>query len=135
MRWPGARAALANCAPAEMRAPVSDLPIVFSEVSLAAGRNPILDRVPLTIPSGAPTVLIGPNGAGKTTLIRLAAGLLAHWSGRIEWGGSAHVHGERIAIVFQRPVMLRRSVAANIAYALRDRREAAPHVSELLRRV
>ena len=50
-----------------MRAPSSDLPLVLDHVSLSAGITTILDRLNLTIASGAPTFIIGPNGAGKTT--------------------------------------------------------------------
>jgi tungstate transport system ATP-binding protein len=45
-------------------------------------------------------------------------GLLAPSSGRVTWGGRAAVPPDRRAIMFQRPVMLRRSAAANIEYAL-----------------
>jgi tungstate transport system ATP-binding protein len=63
-------------------------------------------------------VLVGPNGSGKSTLIRLAMGLIAPASGRITWGGRTESDGRRRAMMFQRPVMLRRSAAGNVAYAL-----------------
>ena len=86
--------------------------ICFEEVTIAAGGAALLDRLNLTIGAGAPTVLIGPNGAGKTSLLRAAMGLLEPTRGRIAWAGEP-----RRAIVFQRPVMLRRSAAANIRFA------------------
>jgi tungstate transport system ATP-binding protein len=101
-----------------MRAPASDLPLVFSGVSITAGEVAILDRVDLTIHAGAPTVLIGPNGSGKTTLLRTAMGLIAPSRGRVTWGGREDVPPLRRAIVFQRPTMLRRSALANLRYAL-----------------
>jgi tungstate transport system ATP-binding protein len=119
-----------------MRAPVTDLPIVLEEASLTARKVPILDRISLTLAAGAPTVLIGPNGAGKTMLLRLAMGLVAPTSGRLRWGGRANAPPTHRAIVFQRPVMLRRSTAGNIRYALaaagsaREAREA--RIDELL---
>jgi tungstate transport system ATP-binding protein len=45
-------------------------------------------------------------------------GLLPLTRGRINWGGRETASAARRAIVFQRPVMLRRSAAGNIAYAL-----------------
>jgi tungstate transport system ATP-binding protein len=101
-----------------MRAPETDLPVVLSDATIAAGKLAILDRVSLTFAAGAPTVLIGPNGAGKTTLLRAAMGLVPLASGRISWGGRESASAVRRAIVFQRPVMLRRLAAANIDYAL-----------------
>jgi len=101
-----------------MRAPSSDLPIVLDEVSFAVRGVTILDRLSLQLDPGAPTVLIGPNGAGKTTLLRLAMGLIAPTGGRVTWAGRDNAASEHRAIVFQRPVMLRRSGAANIRYAL-----------------
>ena len=101
-----------------MHAPSGDLPILLNDVSVVVRGTRILDRISVTLAAGAPTVLIGPNGAGKTTLLRLAMGLLAPSHGRITWGGSESATRSHIAIVFQRPVMLRRSTAANIRYAL-----------------
>ena len=102
-----------------MRAPSQDLPVLFDGITVRAGDVTILDEVVLTLAQGAPTVLIGPNGSGKTTLLRVAMGLTPPTRGRITWGGRENVPPLRRAIVFQRPVMLRRSAAANIRYALR----------------
>ena len=101
-----------------MRAPMSDLPLVLEDVSLQAGVTTILDRVSLTITPGAPTLIVGPNGAGKTRLLRLCMGLEAPSTGRVTWGGRTDGTLARRAILFQRPVMLRRTAAANVAYAL-----------------
>jgi len=101
-----------------MRAPASNLPLVIENVSLQAGATGILDRINLTILPGAPTLIIGPNGSGKTSLLRLCMGLAAPSSGRITWGGCTDPAPTRRAFVFQRPVMLRRTTAANVAYAL-----------------
>jgi len=122
-----------------MRAPVTDLPLILDQVSLDAGGAKILDRLSLTITAGAPTLIVGPNGAGKTSLLRLCMGLLSPSAGAITWGGRDDAAPVRRAIVFQRPVMLRRSAAANIAYALAQagvaRKARAARVSELLGRV
>jgi tungstate transport system ATP-binding protein len=101
-----------------MRAPATILPILLDDVSFAVRNMAILDRINLMLATGAPTVVIGPNGAGKTTLLRLAMGLIRPTTGRITWGGRNDASSERRAIVFQRPVMLRRSAEANLRYAL-----------------
>jgi len=122
-----------------MRAPVSDLPLVLDNVSLQAGATVILDRISLAIAPGAPTLIIGPNGSGKTTLLRLCMGLARPSAGRVSWGGRADSPPLRRAILFQRPVMLRRSAASNVAYALAQagtpRRERAARIADLLERV
>jgi tungstate transport system ATP-binding protein len=104
-----------------MHAPMSELPISFEEASVRAGAVAILDRISLTLSPGEPTLLIGPNGAGKSTLIRLGMGLIEASEGNVRWGGRSTSGGNRRAMVFQRPVMLRRSVAENVAYALASR--------------
>jgi tungstate transport system ATP-binding protein len=122
-----------------MRAPSSDLPLVLEDVSLQAGAATILDRLNLTITPGAPTLIVGPNGSGKTSLLRLCMGLAAPTIGRVTWGGRADSKPVRRAILFQRPVMLRRTAAANIAYALAQagfpRGQRAPRIAALLDRV
>jgi tungstate transport system ATP-binding protein len=119
-----------------MRAPETDLPIVFDNVSYGVRNLVIVDGVSLQITTGAPTVLIGPNGAGKTMLLRLAMGLIEPTAGRVTFGGREHIPPTRRAIVFQRPVMLRRSAAANIRYALAqshiDSSEWTPRIAEAL---
>jgi ABC-type taurine transport system ATPase subunit len=101
-----------------LRAPASDLPIMFTEVGILAGGVAILDRISINISPGAPTVLIGPNGSGKTTLLRAAMDLIPPLRGRITWDGRELSPPTRRAIVFQRPAMLRRSAAGNIGYAV-----------------
>jgi tungstate transport system ATP-binding protein len=101
-----------------MHPPLSNLPIEFEDVSVVAGGVTILDRVTLSLAQGAPTILVGPNGSGKTTLLRVAMGLLMPSRGRLTWGGQGIGAPKRRAIVFQRPTMLRRSVAGNLRYAL-----------------
>jgi tungstate transport system ATP-binding protein len=106
-----------------MRMLASDLPIILQHISVFVREFAILDRISLELMPGAPTVLIGPNGAGKTTLLRVAMGLVEPTagqviSGHVTWGGRSGAPPTRRAIVFQRPVMLRRSAAANIEYAL-----------------
>jgi tungstate transport system ATP-binding protein len=101
-----------------VRAPVTDLPIALDQVSYAIGGVTILEQISLSLKAGQPTVLVGPNGAGKTTLLRLCMGLIRPSSGHIAFGGRCNAPADRRAIVFQRPVMLRRSAVGNLRYAL-----------------
>jgi tungstate transport system ATP-binding protein len=102
-----------------MRAPDTVLPLRAEALGFAAGGVRILRDVSLTIEAGAPTVVIGPNGAGKSVLLRLLHGLLAPTDGQVAWSGLPGEARRRQAMVFQRPVLLRRSVLANAAYPLR----------------
>jgi tungstate transport system ATP-binding protein len=105
---------------AAMRAPTSLLPLTLDRVCFEAGGRRIIDDVSLAIEAGARTVILGPNGAGKSVLLRLCHGLLAPTSGRIVWSAPDRTGGvRRQAMVFQRPVMLRRSALANVAYGLK----------------
>lgn len=74
----------------------------------------IIRPVSLEIEAGPSSIILGANGAGKSVLMRLMHGLLAPTSGRVSWHGPG-----RQAMVFQRPIMLRRSALANVAYALK----------------
>jgi tungstate transport system ATP-binding protein len=100
-----------------MRAPDSVLPVTAHGLGYSVGSVAILSGIDLTIAAGEPTLIIGPNGAGKSVLLRLLHGLLAPTAGRIVWAGADAAR--RQAMVFQRPVLLRRSVLANVLYPLR----------------
>jgi len=96
------------------------LPLRLHEVSFAAGGRTIIDAISLEIEAGRSTVILGANGAGKSVLMRLMHGLLTPTSGRVEWSAAERAGEPRKqAMVFQRPVMLRRSARANVAYALK----------------
>lgn len=106
-------------------------------VTLHFGATVILSNIDLAIGAGAPTALMGPNGSGKTTLLRLMMGLAQPSQGRIEIAGHADGSAMRRAFVFQKPIMLKRSVGANVAFALvaAGRPSAAASVMPLLDQV
>jgi tungstate transport system ATP-binding protein len=85
-------------------------------------------RVPeMTIHAGECLGIIGPSGAGKTTLLRLLAFLDTPSSGTLaylgrDYGSRVPLSVRReITMVFQRPLLLDRSVVDNVAYGLRIR--------------
>src|ERR1700681_186192 len=102
-----------------MRAPLSLLPLRLDGVGFYAGGRRIIQGVSTALDAGPRTVILGPNGAGKSVLLRLCHGLLLPTEGTIAWN-SAELPGgpRRQAMVFQRPVLLRRSVLGNVMYAL-----------------
>jgi len=98
------------------------LPLVVNRARYVVGGKAIIEDVSFTIHDAGLTVLLGPNGAGKSTLLKLCHGLLLPSSGSIRWGGAdvAEVQQQQ-AMVFQRPVLLRRSAAENVDHVLKVR--------------
>lgn len=95
------------------------LPLTLAGVRLRADGRDLVDDIDARLGEAPVTVLLGPNGAGKTLLLRMCRGLLAPTAGRILWGRVAPGStGHRVGYVPQHAVMLRRSVRANVAYAL-----------------
>ena len=90
------------------------LPLKLNALCFAAANRRIISDISCDIAAGPNTVILGPNGAGKSVLMRLCHGLLRATSGHVTWHGRG-----RQAMVFQRPVMLRRSALANVIYGLR----------------
>lgn len=100
------------------------IPVGSEKVTLRGIRVQRAGRTVLDIPtwslplSGGVTALIGPNGAGKTTLLRLLHDLLVPDAGSVDWPNDAP---PRRAILLQSPVLLRRTVAANLDFVLKRR--------------
>jgi tungstate transport system ATP-binding protein len=118
----------------------SILPLSLERVCYEIGGRRLIDDLSCTLAAGSRSVILGPNGAGKSITLRLCHGLLRPTSGSVRWlGPAASRAAERQAMVFQRPVMLRRSVAANVAYALAvrgvARRRRGGPVAQALARV
>ena len=93
-----------------MSAP-SFLALTLDGVCFDAGGERLIHGISHDFISGPRTVILGPNGAGKSLLLRLCHGLLTPSAGTVRCT-------QRQAMLFQVPVMLRRSAAANIAHAL-----------------
>lgn len=94
------------------------LPLRLDRVAYAPRGVPLLEDVSLEIDASGRTVLLGPNGAGKSLLLKICHGLISPTAGRIDWSARPERVRAGQAMVFQRPVLLRRSAAANVAYAL-----------------
>ncbi len=105
-----------------MRHTPSILPLAVENLTYTVGTARLIDDLTFTLEAGPRTVIVGPNGAGKSLLLRLCHGLLAPTAGTLRWSDGAGPGAARQqAMVFQRPVMLRRSAAANVEFALQLR--------------
>jgi tungstate transport system ATP-binding protein len=93
-------------------------PLRLSDVCFSPNDVPLLRNIHLDIAGGMRSVILGANGAGKSVLMRLMHGLLKPSSGSVLWNGTAGRPSAQ-AMVFQRPVMLRRSTLANVEYGLK----------------
>lgn len=97
------------------------LPLSVRGLVLERGGQRLIDNLSLDLGAAGCTAIMGPNGAGKSLLMRLLHGLITPDAGRIDWNGTAPGHATpRQAMVFQKPVLLRRSVRANMAFVCQD---------------
>jgi tungstate transport system ATP-binding protein len=92
-------------------------PLEACAVSVSLGGHAALCDVDLAIDAHRRVVVLGANGAGKSVLLRTLHGLIQPSAGSILWAGSTSRPCAQ-AMVFQRPVVLRRSVLGNVRYAL-----------------
>lgn len=94
----------------------SILPLRIKALSYSAGTTEVIRDVSFDIKRGSRTIVLGANGAGKSVLLRLLHGLLPPSGGDINWSRADAKFSQ--AMVFQRPVMLRRTARENIEFAL-----------------
>jgi len=78
----------------------------------------ILGPLNMALDDAGVTVVLGPNGAGKTTLLKVLHGVERVSRGRVTWSVPDDMARQSQAYVFQKPIMLRRSVAHNLAFPL-----------------
>jgi tungstate transport system ATP-binding protein len=91
-------------------------PLTLQGVALRRQGKRIIGPIDLVLDPQGPTIVIGPNGSGKTTLLRVMHGIERINEGSVTW---AEQDPSKHAFVFQSPIVLRRSVAENLAYPLR----------------
>ena len=104
-----------------MRGDASPVPLLRARgLCFDAGGKRLIDRIDADFRPHRRTVIMGANGTGKSLFLRLLHGLIRPTEGEVLWHGRPlDREGRRgQAMVFQRPVMLRRSVLANLRFAL-----------------
>jgi multiple sugar transport system ATP-binding protein len=112
----------------------------YEEVAKAFGGTQALEPLTLEVPERRFLAMLGPSGCGKTTALRLLAGLERPTSGRIFVGDrdvtDLEPRHRDVAMVFQSYALYpHKSVAENIAYPLRVRRQATAERDERVRKV
>ncbi len=110
----------------------SEAAIWLNDVHLTLGRRALLRGVSFGLARHGISAILGPNGAGKSLTLRLIAGLLEADKGRVQLAEGL----EEPSLVFQKPVLLRRSVRANLDHALKiagmARADRPGRIAELL---
>ena len=93
-------------------------PIQFVDLSVVLGQKIILDKINCKIKSNSITAVLGPNGAGKSIFLQTINGLVSIQSGRLTFNSMQNNQEirEQQAMVFQTPVLLRRTVMANMQF-------------------
>ncbi len=98
---------------------IDALPLQVNNLHITKNGNALLNDLTLTIESNDITVILGPNGAGKSLLLRTAHGLELPNQGTLRWNATTpKPQNAWRAYIFQKPVLLRRSVRANLEYVL-----------------
>ena len=97
---------------------INCLPIYIKDLCLTLDERKILSSLNLSINSDDVTVIMGPNGAGKSIFLKILNGILTPTSGCIKWNNKKQFSDtlNTQAFVFQKPILLRRSVIANLDY-------------------
>lgn len=91
-------------------------PLKLDQVLVRRQSKTVLGPVDLVLDPQGATIVIGPNGSGKTTLLRVMHGIERISSGTVSW---ARDDPAKHAFVFQTPIVMRRTVAENLAYPLK----------------
>jgi tungstate transport system ATP-binding protein len=112
------------------------MPLRARGLRLAMEGREVLRGLDLTLSGAGTTVIMGANGAGKSVLLRVLHGLTQPDEGQVLWGDLPAAQARRDqAMVFQSPVLLRRSALANLRFALKARGRSKTLAPELLARV
>ncbi|MEM6661942.1 MAG: ATP-binding cassette domain-containing protein [Pseudomonadota bacterium] len=111
---------------------MSDAAIELNSLHFSVRGQTLIDGLNLSIPSAGVTAIMGPNGAGKSLTLRIIAGLIKPSSGDIRFAGTMP-EPKDLAIVFQRPVLLRRTVRGNLMHTLKVLQKTKDRASKLKR--
>ncbi len=85
------------------------VPLQIDRVSFSYNKLPFIENISLTLGNSEFTCLMGPNASGKSTLLKIAAGMIRPFSGRVNlWGKEIHQYRgkDRAKLISYLPQML-----------------------------
>ena len=99
------------------------MPIIVENLSLALNDRVVIDGISCQIKAAGISVIMGPNGAGKSLFMRCLHGVVSPQSGKISYAGKPldTAIRKQQSLVFQTPILLRRTVLANLNFVARQR--------------
>jgi tungstate transport system ATP-binding protein len=98
------------------------LPLSVNKVSLIINEKKLLKEISFNVKKNNILSIVGPNGSGKTSLLKALHGIYKLSSGSISWGDCSINEIKKMqAMIFQNPLLLKRSVKDNITYVLKIR--------------
>ena len=113
-------------------------PIVVSNLSILLGEIKILDKINCKIHNESIIAILGPNGAGKSMFLKSINGLIGVESRKIYFNSreiNDHIRKD-MALVFQKPTLLRRTVLENMQFVLEKKNKISNlQITNLLQRV
>ena len=113
-------------------------PIVVSNLSILLGEIKILDKINCKIHNESIIAILGPNGAGKSMFLKSINGLIGVESRKIYFNSreiNDHIRKD-MALVFQKPTLLRRTVLENMQFVLEKKNKISNlQITKLLQRV
>ena len=99
------------------------LPLEVSRLNYEINGHKLIENLNFKLDTGQISVFLGPNGAGKSLTLKLCHGILKPSSGNIIWSSDLSEKSDETrqshTMVFQKPILLRRSVRANIEHTLK----------------
>ena len=100
------------------------LPLKVYDLSYMKGKKSLLKKVSCIIASEGITLVMGPNGSGKTIFLRCLHGLNKVNNNTIKYSDTNLNEKIRLhqSMVFQTPILLRRTVLQNILFVIKHRK-------------
>ncbi len=99
------------------------MPIKVKKLNFEKGHRKLLSDISCEIKAQGITIILGPNGAGKTLFLKCLHGLISDSISEITFANKSlnKTIRKQQSMVFQSPILLRRSVLKNISFALQQR--------------